>query len=294
MNFGALHIAMSALASGFMAPIGKLAVSRMSSPLFLFLMCAMAAGIGLLFRAGTKSRLRHGLQGPLLKPLLWHTAVIFGALWTLWEGMTFINPAVSAFLSNTQVLFTIILARLLIGERLRAGVPVATVIILVGLVVMKLDAGQAMKTGVDLYGSLLVVASAFLFGLGDVIVKRHVNDMPIMSFLTLRNLLLTGMFGIWVLLRGEAIELDATSYGLILLSAILGPIVARLTFNTGMRSLDVGVCILIFQLYPFFTVGFTYAILEQVPTMLEWVGGMIIISGIFWLQWPAVRQRWLA
>lgn len=135
------------------------------------LICSYLGGRG---RLGELKQRSSSLTG-LLKIGLTGTAInVFGLY-----GLRLTSASNAAILTRTDLLFAILLARLMLGERLSLGQLFAAGIMLLGaLRVVGFDSwGHAVSEGqeahLQLLGDLLIVASAFFLGLNACQIKRQ-------------------------------------------------------------------------------------------------------------------------
>ena len=187
---GYLAILVGAFLFGMWATIGKFALASVP-PLALawFIQAVTAAAFAPFLR---RIRLRGrdwaytiggALLGTVLAPSLYFT------------GLNLTTPVSAALLSNTEALFTIVFAFVLLRERLSLGGYVAAASILVGAVIVTADLGQGGGAGGSPFvGNILLVLAAACWGgantINRVVIARHDIPSYVCMYLSLGTLLL--------------------------------------------------------------------------------------------------------
>ncbi len=274
----------SAFFSGSMLVFGKTEITETDPLVFVFYMALFAGAFGFLLLPFS-----HPLPNPsaskksIMIAFIGHTVLVYLALWVLWLGIKHTTPVVASFLANTQVLFTLLLTRLFFSEKLRPSMLLSCLLIISGSLILRYH-GSEFNGSVSFLGWASLIAGAMAFAIGDCFVKSVANSVSMIRFLLLRNILLTLLYGFTMIILNKDFTVSAEAMKTIVVVAVMGMLLARLFFNLGLRHWQLSKSILTFQVQPFFTAIWSYLILHELPTMIQWIGGILIISGIVIIQ----------
>jgi len=257
--------------------VGKLGVEAAARPVFL----AWLFAFGTLF-AGVLTLARPPREG---RRLTAHGARLLGAhsvlaclgCWGWYEGLTHMHAAAAAFVSRAEVLITIGLGVLVLRERLRPVEIMGGLLGLTGLLLMSLPtdgeaAGRASGVGLVLLGSLG-------FGASELFAKRSVGEVDPGTFVLLRSASMALVFNVWAALAGSPLLPPAVALKSAAIVALLGPVIARALYMHALGTLALSRAALVAQTQPLFAALVAYLLLADVPTTLEWLGGLVLGLG---------------
>jgi O-acetylserine/cysteine efflux transporter len=139
-----------------------------------------------------------------------------------------ISPGLASLLIQTQAFFTIGLAVLISGERIRAGNLVALLLCTAGVVLIGVNIGG----GADFAGILLVLAAAFAWGVGNIVAKRA-GAIDMLALVAWSNLVaVPPLLGAALLFEGTgAIQANISQAGAIAWATVLWQAVGNALFG---------------------------------------------------------------
>ncbi len=267
----------SAAAAGTGAVVGKLGVEVAARPVFL----AWLFAFGTLF-SGLLTLARPPRTGRRLTPRGFRLLVVHALLgclgcWGWYEGLTHVQAATAAFVSRAEVLIAIGLGVLLLRERLRWIEIVGGSLGICGLILMSLSTeGEATDRA---EGVALVLLGSLGFGASELFAKRSVGEVDPGTFVLLRSALMGSVFIAWAVLGGWPLVPPPVALGSAAGVALLGPVVARLLYMHALHTLTLSRAALVAQTQPLFAALVGFLVLADVPTALEWAGGLLLGLG---------------
>ncbi len=271
----------SALACAVVCGVGnvvlKIGLADISPELFSFYYFAAAFALSwfLLFRREWRRDILHAR--PKVIGLIGFLSLLFSfGIYTLISSVKLINPATVSFLSRLEIIIVIILAYLLLKERLHRVEIIGGLIAVAGVMVLKFHATIDVSKA-----ATLMIISAFFFAVAEIAVKRYVDHLGTMRFIFYRNLFTVGIFYIVLKVSGQSLTYPGhkTVFWAVL-AALLLPILGRATYMEALKRISISRAALINQSTPLFTVLFALLILKTIPAPIEWLGGGMIIAGV--------------
>ncbi|MDD4052663.1 MAG: DMT family transporter [candidate division Zixibacteria bacterium] len=213
------------------------------------------------------------------RQLLFLTLLAFlfcGSLFCLMNALNLVEPATVSFLSRLELVITLILAGFFLRERISIAETIGLAVVVIGILVMRYDASVALSKAMA-----LVVISAILSGISEVITKSRIDWIDFRAFVFYRNAIMTVLFIAAGLISGRLVWV--TDYKLVLLMAVVGffmPYWGRLGYLKAMRYIKISRAVIIVQCQPFLTAALALLILGTLPPVREMAGGLLIVGGI--------------
>lgn len=208
--------------------------------------------------------------------LLFIALLFCGSLFCLMTALNLVEPATVSFLSRLELVVTLVLAGFFLRERISLAETIGLAVVVGGILVMRYGASVALSQAMA-----LVVTSAILSGIGEVITKARIDWIDFRAFVFYRNLIMTVMFVIAGAVTGRLAWV--TDGRLLLLTAAVGffmPYWGRLGYLKAMQYITISRAVIIVQCQPFLTAALALAILGTLPPAKELAGGLLIVAGI--------------
>ncbi len=266
---------LSALLSGINYVLGKAVLADMSPTHLVALIFTLAAIIqgGWMLHTGQWRSVRHCSRRGWWA-VTFFSALSILALWSLWAGIKYLDPTVASFISRLQTLVTVFLGIYLLRERFRFIEAVGGFVVISGLVLI----GFSPEVKLSLW-FWVMVGSAICWGITEVLAKialRHLEATPL-SFV--RTVVVAIFFLIWAAFDGTPMfNLGKLWWGVAAI-ALLGPTLARWFYLFALQRLDVSKAVLVSQVQPLFVWPLAFAFMHTIPSIREWIGGFLILSG---------------
>jgi drug/metabolite transporter (DMT)-like permease len=213
-------------------------------------------------------------------------ALLFvAAVYTMWIGLSTIPATAAAVLNRLEVMVTVFLGIALLGDHFtrREGLGAAAVVL--GVFVLRFQAPRDFSAGF-----WMMVLSAVLFGLIQILTKTRVHEIPPRVFTFARNglaFLLFFIASLWRLVMNDPpgwralMDWDGVMRGLPLIAAtaLAGPVLARTLFTFTLKHMELSRATLIQQIQPLLVAVGSAIALQTLPARREWMGGLLIMAG---------------
>ncbi len=277
----------SALASGTAVVVGKWNLLAISPILMNSLIFSIASSILLVAAAlrGGFGKLRN-----LSKPG-WFWLGVFSLTSTLsvfahWAGVQKMEPSLAAFLTRAEVPVAITCGVIFLGERFTKIETIGALLSILGIVVMRMTLRVEFMTGFwyVLFGSLL-------FGFAEFASKLALMHLEPLTLVAVRNTLMCGIYwSVWYATGASFDGLETVWLGVIALG-FLGPLATRYTYVLALDRMPLSKLAVISQLQPVFVVVIALFVFGQLPTFREYLGAILISSGVMILVIGRYRHR---
>ncbi len=212
--------------------------------------------------------------------MLWlHVGSIFLAMWTLWQGISVLNPATATMIGRTETLWTVALACLIYKERFSFIYFIAFGLAFAGIFFMQDELGSAVSISTfSNSGVIYILISSLFFALAEVFAKNISLEISPIRFSIYRHGIITVAAGIFSLLLGHMHWLETNQWFNLTLAAFLGPGLARLLYLYSLQRVDLVKTTLLGEIEPVFTALVSFLVLREVPSLEEWTGGSMMLG----------------
>ena len=254
---------------------GKWAMAGIS-PVHLVALIFSIAAIFMIVWSGLSGQWRqllHCSTTGWIYALLFTGATVI-ALLCMWSGLKHLDPTIASFIGRLQTLVAVFLGYMLLKERLGWVEGIGGIVVIAGVVVIRITFD--VELGKWFW---VMVASGVGFGLVEVTGKfavRHMDPLPLNTF---RNTVVALVYLFLFSFENKPLfELGGYWYG-VLLVAFAGPVFSRFFFLSALKNIAVSQSTLINQSQPLFVFIIAYALFGTIPTLREWIGGLLIVVG---------------
>jgi drug/metabolite transporter (DMT)-like permease len=272
---GYLFASSSAATAGLATVIGKWnleAVAPLMMNCFIFTIATVILSFWLLPRERLSRMLCLPSKG-------WWWLALFaisswGAIYMFWAGVQKMDPTLAAFLHRSEVLVAILLAVVVLRERLNRWEIVGAAISIIGILIMRMTVRVEFSEGF-----WLVLGGSILFGLTELFSKLAVRYVEPVLLTYLRNLAIAGLY--WLVFLGgtRSFEGLAEVWPGILALGLVGPILARGSYLLALKRMELTKVAVISQSQPIFVILIALLFLGQLPALREMVGGIVLTAG---------------
>jgi len=190
-------------------------------------------------------------------------------------GLKLIDPSMSSFLQRSQVVFTVLLGMLILGERFRKEEWIPSLLIVAGLLLITFRIGK-----LSLYGSMLILGSTFFLSFSAIVIRKIGCHVGALSFALVRTVTLF-MFYIFYAsaVPGSFSLLPAHTLMRVMLGAFLGPFLTVIASYKALEYMEAGKVALFGSLQPFFIMISALLIFGTMPGIRGIVGGILMVVG---------------
>jgi drug/metabolite transporter (DMT)-like permease len=130
-------------------------------------------------------------------------------------------------------------------------------------------------------GFWLVLVGSVFFGITEFVSKIAVRYVPSGVLACLRSAIMAFVFWTVFWSAGEDFTGLQTVWPGVVALAVVGPIIARMTYLAALRRIPVTKAAIVTQTSPVFVMGLAVLLLGQFPTLRELGGGMLVLLGCF-------------
>lgn len=216
-----------------------------------------------------------GLLSGTTAPLLWFTGL---------EATTAVN---ATLFGNAEMMFLIILAVLVLGERWTVHHAIAGMTIAAGVFIVAMEGfGGNMEFHI---GDMLILLASFTFSIGSITFRKYLHHLEPQIAIFVRSLTAMTIFVLLSPFLEHTIVDDVTTFPLALIPALLGfGFIARFlnifTFYQAIDRLPVSTVSLLGNLSVIVGVLFAHWYLNEAILWYHWVGGGFILFGTILLE----------
>ncbi len=270
-------------------PLGRIIVQSVH-PFQLGTITLSTGFIGLLIFLIASGRIRKIAKLSLRDALISLGLGVFGFF--LYQILTFsalarIPASMNAVLISSNVIFIALLAALILKERIILARIIGIVLALCGVVLVTFNMGFTFKgetIGIDLFGCLFSLMAAFSFALYSVIGKKVLTSNDPLIVVTLA--LFSGAVMLTILTSTTVgfSEVVLAGWSTFLLMVFLGLTMIGIAYPIWficLKRLPVSHVSVYIYITPIFAVILSLIILHERFSWLFWVGGALILGGIF-------------
>ncbi|MBN8712933.1 MAG: DMT family transporter [Xanthomonadales bacterium] len=255
-------------------------LARMSVVDFLAVRYAIGAVAALVLFAGPVRRLG---RAQLARGLLLGVLYGLGQLLQTW-GLALIAPSVSGFVTGTYVIFTPILATILLRQRMAPMVWAAVAMATLGLGLLTLR-GFAVGTGV-----WLTLAAAMLYALQIIGLSRWSRPGDTLGLSAVQMLAIAVVCGAATLPHGPALPPDPGAWLAVLYMALVAGVLAMILQTWAQAHLSATRSAIMMTGEPLFAAAFAVAFGSDLLTWRMLLGGGLIVAAMALVEWKPGRQ----
>lgn len=279
---------LSWIATSINVVISKLAVPYATASLFLFFTCAFAA---LCFRLYFGNGV---LWKNLFRKDVWPKALGMGTFGTALPmtmfmiALKYTTPVNASIANQVEMIYSLILAAILLKERPTLKQIGGSALILMGVVLIMIEGG----TSIQAKGDLLVIGYVWMYQVSHIFAKKLPQDLAPQTIAAARAFYALPALGVlvlcWPLLDGPVV-FDATAPALwmiLFISAIINYFLGNSYWYQAIRNMDLSKATAIILSYPVGTYILSVAFgqdrvtLPKIAGMVLAVGGAYIVTGI--------------
>ena len=193
-----------------------------------------------------------------------------------YEAVAFIDPGTASLLTRASILISIGLGIFWLGEGLTKLQGGGAALALCGVLIITFQPGDYIRLG-----SLLILASTFMYALHTAIVKRYGEDMDFVEFFFFRILSIAIVLLCIAVGRNALVWPGATAWGLIILTATVDVVISRALFYFVLRRVQMSIFSIVLTLSPVIAILWTFLLFNTIPTGRQLIGGIGVILGVY-------------
>ena len=200
------------------------------------------------------------------------------ALWI--TSLSYTSIASSVILVTSNPLFVAIISYFLWGERLNKWMILGIVVALIGA--LFITRGSLTASPGNLFGNGLALLAALSMAAYLVIGRQLRRRIELGSYLAVIYTCAAVMLLVATLLAGYSLfGYSSTTYIMLILLAVVPQLIGHSSLNLALRLIPVTFVAVAILGEPVGATTLGYFIIGEVPTLVEIVGGLLILGGIF-------------
>lgn len=210
-----------------------------------------------------------------------------------YTAVTFVDAGTASMLSRSSTIFAIAFGIIWLKDRLTPLQWIGAAVALIGVLTISFQPIQSFQIG-----ALLVLGSAFAYSLHAAIVKRYGDEIDFGNFMLFR----VGMTAAILLAFVLAAPLTAADpvrflpqagfeWMALIITGTVDVVFSRVFYYWSLRQIELSYHSIFLILAPVVTVLWSFLIFGEVPNLQTFIGGAIVILGIFVVNWERLRLR---
>jgi drug/metabolite transporter (DMT)-like permease len=202
--------------------------------------------------------------------------------WLWITSLEYTSIASSVVLVTSHPAFVVLLAYFLWGQRPNKSVIIGILVAIMGIIIMNF--GNINSGSQALFGNALAVAAALAMG-GYLIIGHHLrNRIDIKSYITAVYLVSALLVLMATFISGYSLTgYSGSTYIMLILLALVPQLIGHSSLNLAVRALPAIIVSVAILGEPVGATILGIAILDEVPSVNEIIGGIIVILGIIYV-----------
>ena len=192
-----------------------------------------------------------------------------------YEAVALIDPGTASLLGKMSIPFGLGLGMVWLRDRLTKTQVVGMLVAVAGVFVVSFQPGDYLRLG-----SLLIVASAFMYALHAAIVKRHGGQIEFVDFFFFRLLCTTGFLFLFSLSRRALVWPSGPAWLLLTLTATVDVVVSRALYYAALRRSTLSMFNVVLTMSPVITVLWSQLLFDTAPSLQQLLGGATVLLGV--------------
>jgi drug/metabolite transporter (DMT)-like permease len=202
-------------------------------------------------------------------------------------AVAFIDPGTASLLSKMSILFSLGFGLIWLRERFTSFQSLGAVIALIGTFAIAFQPGEFIWVG-----TLMVVASTFMYALHAALVKRHGHSISLADFFLFRLACTTAFLLLFTVSRGELVVPGWQVWLILLLAGSVDVTISRTLYYLTLRRLNLSLHAIILTLSPAVSILWTILLFGIAPTLPQFLGGMAVLAGVLMVSLSQARKQY--
>ncbi|MCA9919553.1 MAG: DMT family transporter [Anaerolineales bacterium] len=222
------------------------------------------------------------IQLHLLRQHVWFFAavgfLVAGATALSFTSVRYVDAGTATMLAQTSTLFAVAFGLFWLREQLHRHELIGAGVALLGIFVISFQPGDVLRLG-----SLLVLASSFLYALHAATVKRFGQEIDFANFFLFRVASTTFFLLVFMLLQGQGSWQQPVpmAWLVLLLVATVDVVCSRVLYYLALRRLQISHHAILLTLSPVIAVVWSLLFFGESPTWQGFLGGTAVLVGVF-------------
>jgi drug/metabolite transporter (DMT)-like permease len=202
------------------------------------------------------------------------------ALLFIFAGTRYTSGINTALLLQSEMLFSFIFFRVLIGEHISTRQIIGALGVLTGTLVVLYNGSFSLNAG-----DVLIILGTMFYPIGNMCAKKALEVATSSYVLAVRHIVGGTVFSVLAFMY-EDVTLQMFSLvidhaPLVIFYGVIVLVVSKLFWYEGLKTLALSKAVSIMLAYPIFSVLFAAVFFREIPTMYQVLGMCITIVGLF-------------
>jgi drug/metabolite transporter (DMT)-like permease len=190
-------------------------------------------------------------------------------------AVAYIDPGTASLLAQTSTIFALALSLIWLREHLNRLEVVGGLVAVMGVFIIDFQTGDYWQLG-----SLLVLASSFMYALHAAIVKRNGSELDFRNFFLWRVASTTGFLLIFTVARDQLVWPEPRAWIILVAAGTIDVVISRMLYYLALRRLRMSFHTVILTLSPVITILWSIALFGELPTLQGLIGGAAVLAGV--------------
>ena len=192
-----------------------------------------------------------------------------------YTAVEYVDPGTASMLSKTGVIISLLLGVFWLRERMTRSQAFDALLAVAGALIISFHPGNVMQ-----FGSLLILASTFLYALHTALVKRYGQGMDFVEFFFHRLFFTTMVLLLFAAAGRQLLWPDAYTWRLLLITGTVDVVIGRALYYLTLRMFTMSVHTVILTLSPVVSVIVSLFLFGTFPGAQELLGGVLVLAGV--------------
>lgn len=201
-------------------------------------------------------------------------------------AVNYIDPGTASFLARSATIFALALSVIWLRERLSSVQVFGALLALIGVFIISFQTGDYLRLG-----SLMILASSFMYALHSAVVKRYGGDLDFSNFFLWRVASTTGFLILFTTASGQLEWPSWQAWIIILIAGTVDVVISRVLYYLALRRLKMSLLTIILTLSPVLTVLWSVILFSERPSLQALIGGVTVLLGVIIVTYSMSRQR---
>jgi drug/metabolite transporter (DMT)-like permease len=192
-----------------------------------------------------------------------------------YEAVAYIDPGTASLLSQMSIVFGIAFGLFWMHDQLSPRQLIGAALAVIGVFIIAFQKADYLR-----FGSLLVLASAFMYAIHAALTKRYGGGIDFLNFFFGRLLCTTLVLFCFSSVRGALAWPTWRAWPWLVLVGTVDVVLSRTLYYIALRRLTMSLHTLVLTLSPVVAVAWAWIIFRTLPTAQQAAGGLAVIAGM--------------
>ncbi len=193
--------------------------------------------------------------------------------WTF--SIQLIGSSLSSFLMRLTTIFMILIGILFLKEKLSAIELIGAIIAIAGAFLISFN-----SESIILIGVAIAVGSALFSAIHDTIAKAYVSKIDPIVMASIRTAFSFFFLTLYATSLSRIMVVPTKLIPFIIIGSTMSAVIGYIFYFLAMQRMDISKVAIIRTLDPFVVLIYAFIIFRTLPTTIELIGGILIVSGV--------------